>query len=190
MICQKLPVQRHTTLRELSNAVLFSEIEKFLQILDPPRWKFSPLYICLYLYGITSFIYGTPNTLIPTSPTHPPFKAVRGVRQGDPLGPMLFSIAIQGILDGVKADYSDLKIWAYLDDVTIVGNPERVIQAYEKFMAGASQIGLENNESKCKLSTHCAEQYLLFKGKKIRQEDKGQKLLGAFVSNERKVKSG
>ena len=35
--------QRHTTLRDLSNALLFSKIGQFLKNLDPPIWKFSPL---------------------------------------------------------------------------------------------------------------------------------------------------
>ena len=42
-----------------------------------------------------------------------------GVQQGDPLGPLLFSIAILDIASSMKSNFD---VW-YLDDATITGDP-------------------------------------------------------------------
>ena len=45
-----------------------------------------------------------------------------GVQQGDPLGPIIFSLAIHDIASSIK---SNLNVW-YLDDATIAGDPRSV----------------------------------------------------------------
>ena len=46
--------------------------------------------------------------------------SLTGVQQGDPIGPLLFALAVDHIISGVE---SELNMW-YLDDVTICGSPE------------------------------------------------------------------
>ena len=47
-----------------------------------------------------------------------------GAQQGDPLGPLLFSLTFHHIMERIKREVSDLNInvW-YLDNGTIYGNP-------------------------------------------------------------------
>jgi len=70
-----------------------------------------------------------------------------GVQQGDPLGPLLFSLTIQPIIRQCK---SDLHI-AYLDDITLGGNTSVLNDDVNMIKAEALKIGLELNESKCEL---------------------------------------
>src|SRR6476469_761626 len=69
------------------------------------------------------------------------------VQQGDPLGPLLFSLTIQPIIRQCK---SDLHI-AYLDDITLGGNTSVLNDDVNMIKAEALKIGLELNESKCEL---------------------------------------
>ena len=84
----------------------------------------------------------------------------------------------------MKDEFSDLTLWAYLDDLSIIGPAERVAQAFGALCDHASGIGLEVHPAKCKLSTHFNDQYAPFRGMNIVHAEQGQKLLGAFVSKE------
>ena len=46
-----------------------------------------------------------------------------GIQQGDPIGPLLFALAVDQIANGID---SELNVW-YLDDATIGGSPESVL---------------------------------------------------------------
>ena len=74
-------------------------------------------------------------------------ESATGVQQGDPLGPLLFSITLQPLLDRIM---SELKI-GYLDDVTIGGSFGSVIDDVERIRQEALSIGLELNPSKCEV---------------------------------------
>lgn len=70
-----------------------------------------------------------------------------GAQQGDPLGPLLFSLAIH---DVVKSVNTPLNIW-YLDDGTIGGPPEVVVDALKAIISGLGELGLHLNSEKCEL---------------------------------------
>ncbi|XP_073944805.1 uncharacterized protein [Choristoneura fumiferana] len=70
-----------------------------------------------------------------------------GAQQGDPLGPLVFCLAIHGIVTDLA---SPLNVW-YLDDGTIGGDPEVVLADLEKLVPALREIGLEINSGKCEL---------------------------------------
>ena len=72
-----------------------------------------------------------------------------GVQQGDPLGPMLFSLAIHEVTEelvrmGIQA------VW-YLDDGTIMGSPKEVARGYQLVAQKCAKWGLSVNAGKCEV---------------------------------------
>ena len=67
-----------------------------------------------------------------------------GVQQGDPLGPVLFVLAVDEIARSVR---SPINIW-YLDDATIGGSVESVCEDLRRIIKMLSDISLEENPSK------------------------------------------
>lgn len=67
-----------------------------------------------------------------------------GAQQGDPAGPLLFSLAIHPIVVSLQSDF---KLF-YLDDGTIAGNPETVLQDVMYLVKESKKIGLNVNPSK------------------------------------------
>ena len=78
--------------------------------------------------------------------------SAEGVQQGDPLGPLCFSIAIQGLISKLT---SDLNVW-YLDDGTLAGHPDIVRADFEKIIAAQDSLGLKVNQKKCEFSVLCS----------------------------------
>ena len=74
-----------------------------------------------------------------------------GVQQGDALGPLLFSLALQPVLKDLRAAPGVDVVFGYLDDVVICGDDSAVRRAVEILDARARQIGLLLNMSKCTL---------------------------------------
>ena len=70
-----------------------------------------------------------------------------GVQQGDPLGPMLFCLVVDELAQSLD---SPLNVW-YLDDATLGGSPESVLENFTTVMEKADELGLELNASKCEL---------------------------------------
>ena len=70
-----------------------------------------------------------------------------GVQQGDPLGPFLFSLAINDLVSSCE---SPLNLW-YLDDRTLGGSVTQVIQDYKRILEATSNLGLQINPGKCEL---------------------------------------
>jgi len=80
------------------------------------------------------------------------FKSCQGVQQGDPLGPLLFSLVLQKIIDDIVQECPDLVINAwYLDDGTLIGSTESVLRALQTIETRGPALGLTLNLSKCEL---------------------------------------
>jgi hypothetical protein len=70
-----------------------------------------------------------------------------GAQQGDPIGPLLFCLAIQPIIKKIN---TKLNVW-YLDDGTIGDTIENVLSNLSLVVTEAKKIGLEVNKAKCEL---------------------------------------
>ena len=71
-----------------------------------------------------------------------------GVQQGDPLGPVGFSVAIDDCARSLK---SPINIW-YLDDATIAGPVDTVTDDLVNLQKMLPDLGLELNSSKCEFT--------------------------------------
>ena len=70
-----------------------------------------------------------------------------GPQQGDPLGPLLFSLTLHPLLVRMKSDIA----FSYLDDVSM-GGPANVVEAdLLDFMRDAGDLGLSLNVGKCEV---------------------------------------
>ena len=70
-----------------------------------------------------------------------------GVQQGDPIGPHLFTLAVDQIASGVQ---SGKNVW-YLDDSTIGGSTESDLSDVMRCITELKRIGLEVNTKKAEI---------------------------------------
>lgn len=97
-----------------------------------------------HVYNYLWQCYSSPSKLLFRN--HPINSAV-GCQQGDPLGPAIFSLAIHPIISSL---FSKLNLW-YLDDGTLGGDVNSVLEDLRSLIAKFSTIGLDLNFSKCEL---------------------------------------
>src|SRR6185369_2874890 len=75
--------------------------------------------------------------------------SMAGVQQGDPLGPLLFSLVLHPLVEKIQSLFPnlDLNVW-YLDDGTIIGKREDVFRVFELIRAEGPALGLHLNIKK------------------------------------------
>jgi hypothetical protein len=80
------------------------------------------------------------------------FACSQDVQQGDPLGSFLFSLALQPLILRIKEKFPDLLFngW-YLDDGTIVGKKNTVVDFANFTIEEGPNYGLVFNKSKCEI---------------------------------------
>ena len=100
---------------------------------------------CPDIYNMARQAYGTPtplyigDTLIASS---------TGVQQGDPIGPLAFSLAIDACARNISSEFN---IW-YLDDATIAGPASTIVEDLRTIQVNLHNIGLELNPRKCEVA--------------------------------------
>ena len=85
----------------------------------------SKLYACPDLeetFRIVHLAYSKPSALNLGKGCKSPLQSSNGVRQGDPLSTLLFSLAVQDTYESV-ARSADITPYAFVDDLQIVGTP-------------------------------------------------------------------
>ncbi|CAI7775507.1 unnamed protein product [Closterium sp. NIES-53] len=102
------------------------------------------------LLPLVRFSYGQPSTLhLDVAFDHPPLHSETGVRQGDPLGPLLFAAAMHPALKAIAEAHPEVICLAYANDVTFLGEPSSCAAAFVHFTGSLAEIGLSHNPAKC-----------------------------------------
>ena len=73
------------------------------------------------------------------------------VQQEDPIGPLLFALALQPIILRLSNIQGLELAFSYLDDLVLAGEDKAVAQGISMLQTLASPIGLKLNEKKCEL---------------------------------------
>ena len=111
----------------------------------------------LHMPGLSpwaEWCYSNPSNLSFGSTT---IASESGVQQGDPLGPLLFALALQPLL-GELAQWRTTPegaglelVFSYLDDLCLAGDFRTVSFALARLTAAARQLGLELSPDKCEV---------------------------------------
>ena len=107
-------------------------------------------------WGMVDFGYGTPSLLLmrcneTVSDSDAFIESQTGVRQGDPLAGLLFSLAMHSTYDAV-AKLASGGLYAYQDDGHVVGTMAECWRAWEMVRPLLAQLGLRVNAAKCELT--------------------------------------
>ena len=103
------------------------------------------------LLPFVTWAYSNPSRLWVNGapPDAPPLWSMAGVRQGDPLGPLLFALVLQAVLLKVRSDHPDAPALAYLDDGTIMARVDAGVAACRTFIAECAPHNLFPANHKC-----------------------------------------
>ena len=100
------------------------------------------------IYNWVVYCYGTESILDYDGFT---IQSSCGVQQGDPLGPLLFALALDTLVAKINASCSlALDIW-FFDDGTLIGSKADLLKALDILSTEGKQTGLEVNFEKCEL---------------------------------------
>lgn len=116
----------------------------FLQVIKskfPQFWKFLS---CCYLDPPSLFVYGRGDDT-------DVIKSENGVQQGDPLGPLLFSLVIDILVKKISSNFPNLLNLWYLDDGHILGDINTLPSVIKLIQVEGENLGLSMNLEKSKL---------------------------------------
>ena len=137
------------------------------------------------IYNHAALVYSDINPLIHLQRSYLVIlSSQESVYQGDPLGPALFSIAMQPILENLQSHNKGVTILAYLDDVYLLGSPDRVFHVFERLRSAFSNINLMIEEEKCEIC--CSSSPLLntiSQSTSIPATSQGCRILGTSIGS-------
>jgi hypothetical protein len=109
--------------------------------------------------------------------------AQTGILQGDPLAPLMFCMTIHDALMKMSERIPDGRLYAYLDDVTMIGPLEQVEDAYSVQRGTFCELGLAINRDKSVLYT---DQRLV--DTRLRTSNEGLEVIGTPIGTPKFVK--
>ena len=148
-------------------AQMFAEVRRLLPGISP--WVES-------CYGVSSILNFGDSTILSTA----------GVQQGDPLGPLLFSIMAQPVVERLQEVEGLVQNAWYLDDGILVGTREALVEAWDLLVAEGEPRGLHLSRGKSLVFCphHDPEDQDPLGRGVVRGEGGGFKLLGAPLGDE------
>jgi hypothetical protein len=99
------------------------------------------------LYRIADFGYSAPSQLLLQRCNGLSIQSTNGVRQGDPLACLLFCIYMKDVYEAV-ASRANVVLYAYVDDLHIVGAPAEVMKALTALQTLLPTVSLRCNTAK------------------------------------------
>ena len=82
-------------------------------------------------------------------------KSMMGVRQGSVLGPVFFCAAMHPMLCEISRSNKDLRVYAYMDDVSLVGAPDACGKAFQFAQRHLNEMSVKINANKCEAIKAC-----------------------------------
>lgn len=133
--CVTLQVDWSNAFNTLSRTAMLEAVAK----LQPSLLRFA-----IWAYGQPSRLHvsGAPAGT-------PPIMSERGVRQGDPCGPLFFALTTQDQLEKVALLYPEAPPIAYADDTFVQGSAASVIPAFHALCDLGADVGLNPRTDKC-----------------------------------------
>jgi hypothetical protein len=115
---------------------------------------------CPQLFAFVNWAYAPPAELWVHGGTngHERLWSTTGVRQGDPMGPLLFALGLQEHLETIASDFPDVRVLAYLDDVYLQGPTDAVHNSFSRFSHLCQSIGLDMATEKCEVWSRCSSE--------------------------------
>ncbi|ADV23184.1 Hypothetical protein CGB_F6630C [Cryptococcus gattii WM276] len=135
------------------------------------------------LWRTCKWAYGEPSDLICGDTI---LQSSQGVRQGDPFGPLFFSIALRPTLHALSITLGpDTQVVAYLDDIYLFSRDPNIMQRTQAFLADKEDV-IKLNHNKCKLITftEMAENGFKMLGTMVGPKKAREGFLKAKVENE------
>jgi ubiquitin carboxyl-terminal hydrolase 44/49 len=109
-----------------------------------------------------------------------------GVQQGDPLGPLLFSVVLHSLVKSIEERVPglDVHVW-YLDDGTIIGDIDLVARALDVIEEVGPKLGAHLNHGKSEIWWPSrADKVEVFPSQIIRVPNRGVELLGSPIGSQ------